>query len=255
MRTCSAVLCGVLAMVWLAPAQAEESGPYVGVETRSQRAELNVEKATLQIGGPPAVSFKANIEEAHGRNSIHAIRVGYIQEIGSDIFFDGSVALGSINPYLTAKDADPTNPGEYDIDSEGFLDSGFYFDISAGVRGIAGATSYTGGIRIEIPFDLEEDQDVVPGSGAGTLTLDQFCFAIEGTVGTAGDVRALVGVGINIYRAEVLYNDPNSPATVLDNVSIESEYEYDSPLAIFIARVSLLGEKFLSTWAGVAVKF
>lgn len=249
----SAVLCAVLALVCARPALAEM---YVGIESRSQEAEMELEKAT-QDGVDVTTAWKADYDEAVGRNSINAIRVGYVGEIGSDLFLDASVAIGSVRSSRAVQIVDSTAPADTFISSGAFLDSAFYIDFGAGVRGAAGSMSYTGGMRIELS-SVEEDTQTTTG-WTQTTELKQRNIVFEGTVGVGEEVRGFVGVGLNFYEGEETEASPGSSEIV--------EFKYDLPLVIFagiesrtdtvnaFAQVSLIGEKFLSTRAGVAVKF
>ena len=258
MRTCSAVLFGVLALVCMRPALAEV---YVGIESRTQAAKLELESAT-----DAGVSFTAEaekaIDEAIGTNSVNAIRVGYIAEIGSDLFLDASVAIGSVRSSSVMRLQGPVPgflaAGEETIEGDALLDSTFYIDFGANVRGIAGSMSYTGGLRIEMS-SFEEDTYTAPGATA-TTEFKQRNIVIEGTVGVGEEVRGFVGLGLNMYKGEETetFNGVEGDAW---------EFKYDLPLVIFVgmesrgemtnafARVSLIGEKFLSTYVGAAVKF
>lgn len=256
MRACGVVMCGALALALAGPALALDQGLYVGIETRVQRAELSVEKGLADFGGPTLEDVTPYIVECEGRNSINAARVGYVAEIGSDLFIDASVAFGSADPVSAFKISDPS--GEQ-IFAQGFLDSAFYFDIGATLRGSTGSVSYTAGLRFE-SSDQDEETYIAPGFAPDTSEYDQSLFAIEATVGTTGDVRTYVGIGVHVYKGELVQKVNGAVVT-------DFEFEYDLPFVAFVgvesstervsmfARMSLLGEKFLSTWAGAAVKF
>lgn len=258
MRTCSAVLFGVLALVCLRPALAEV---YVGIEARTQEAKLELEDFTSP-GGPTQAEFETGLAEAIGRNSINAIRVGYIAEIGSDLFVDASVAIGSIRSSTAIKLQGPVpgwvGAGDERIFGESLFDGAFYIDFGANVRGIAGGMSYTGGMRIELS-SFEEDT-FTDATGTETTEFKQRNLVFEGTVGVGEEIRGFVGVGLNFYKGELTETDHG----VTDE---DIEFKYDFPLVIFaglesrgetvnaFARVALIGEKFLNTHVGVAVKF
>ncbi|MHC4200973.1 MAG: hypothetical protein ACYSU0_13350 [Planctomycetota bacterium] len=258
MKKC-AVLCAVLALLGARPALAEF---YAGIEARTQEAELELE-AFASPGGPTKAEAEAAMDESIGRNSINAIRVGYIAEIGSDLFLDASIAVGNIKSSRTTKFVGPAPAfglaaGEEGIMGESLQDGAFYIDFGAGVEGQAGSISYTGGMRIELST-IEEDtwQDA---TGVETTELKQRNIVFEGTVGVGTEVRGFVGVGLNFYSGEETETDHGVTGDVV-------EFKYDLPLVIFagieskgervnaFAQVSLIGEKFLSTRAGVAVKF
>ncbi len=254
MRVCGVVMCGVLALAWVRPALALDQGLYVGLETRVQRAEMSVEKGQIDFGAG-LENVKPFVDEAQGRNSINAVRVGYLAEVSSDLFVDASLALGTVDPASAVKFSPP---GQTFIETGGFLDSTLYLDIAVGVRGSTGDISYTGGFRYE-RSSIEEDTETWPG-GVYTVEFEQSCLALEGTIGTTGDVRAYVGAGFHIYKGELTETDTGVKVA-------DFEFEYDLPFVVFVgvesstervsmfARMSLLGEKFLSTWAGAAVKF
>ncbi len=252
MRKC-AVLCAVLALVGARPALAEF---YVGIESRVQSAELELDEVT-QNGVDVTAAFDAGTDEIVGTNSINAIRVGYIQEIGSDLFLDASIAFGSVRMSNVRQEFDPAAPADTRIEASATLDSSFYIDFGAGVRGQAGSISYTGDFRLEMS---SAEQDVQTGAGGtNTLELDQRNIVFEGTIGVGEEVRGFVGLGLNFYEMESTYIELPDTYVVVT--------KYKLPLVIFaglesrgeqvnaFARVSLIGEKFLSMWAGVAMKF
>lgn len=208
MRACDVVLCAVLAFASLGPALAEDTGFYVGVESRLQRAELSVEKALeTDVFDPSVVQDLAPfIDEAEVRSPIMAFRFGYVAELATDFYLDVGLTLGTVYSSVEMEGVDPSGPGDERIHVN---NTKRYLGVGAGVAGSAGALSYTGGFRYET-FQVNDVTEQRP-AGLTRSSIEQKLFAIEGTVGrTAGDMRYYVGIGYHACKAEANVKDWDS---------------------------------------------